>query len=162
LDDCQYLFVYGSLKKGFKNEHILQDYTFLSTCSTLEKYEMYPTSCYSFPCLFISDREIGKNVKGELYKVNNELLKILDIFEGVNSGFYSREKISVTVHNNTLMAFCYVTNTTDDIISNIDLTPSPLQEWTIEYENCAKELELYSLILKDSVLNRNIKQKEVL
>jgi len=157
LDNFKYLFVYGSLKKGFKNESILKDCTFLSTCSTIEKYEMYPTLDYAFPFLFVSDREIAKNVKGELYKVDDELLKKLDIFEGIDYDFYTRKKIYVNVNNSKVRAFCYITNAIDTVISNIELTPSPLSEWTKEYENCGIELERYSSIINNSTLDKNTK-----
>jgi len=122
----------------------------VSACSTVEKYEMYPALNYAFPFLFTSDREIVKNIKGELYKVDNELLKELDIFEGVDSGFYKRKKIYVNANNSKVRVHCYIANAIDAVIANIEFTPSPLEEWTKKYENCNTELENYFDMIENS------------
>ena len=36
-----YLFVYGSLKKGFENEHLLDKAKYISKASTVRKFAMY-------------------------------------------------------------------------------------------------------------------------
>lgn len=91
----QYLFVYGTLKRGFYNHTILLDYkgndsTFIRELS-LPGYDMY--SLGGFPGVVLGKGQIT----GELYKVNDEILCRTDRLEGVNAkfpykGLYRREK----------------------------------------------------------------------
>lgn len=83
----EFVFVYGSLKKGFHNHKVLKDSTFIGIGTTKEKYDMI--SYNSFPAV-ISNGEY--HIKGEIYYVDDETLKDLDRLEG-NGTFYKRKII---------------------------------------------------------------------
>lgn len=79
------VFVYGTLLKGLRYHHILKDCQFLGKKigRGLQMYDLGP-----FPaCVFTNNYE--HTVKGELYAVDEDVLKRLDILEGYPE-FYNR------------------------------------------------------------------------
>lgn len=88
-----YLFVYGSLKKGFQNEHILDKAKYISKAITVRKFSMYEARGGEYPYL-LKDKP-SNPIKGELYKIpRKDLLKKIDLFEG-SPDYYTRESIVV-------------------------------------------------------------------
>lgn len=88
-----YLFVYGSLKKGFENEHVLDKAKYISKATTVRKFAMYTSKGGEYPYL-LKDKPLN-NIEGELYKIaRKDLLKKIDIFEG-SPDYYTRESIEV-------------------------------------------------------------------
>lgn len=88
-----YLFVYGSLKKGFDNEHVLDKAKYISKATTVRKFAMYASKGGEYP-YFLKDKPLN-NIEGELYKIaRKDLLKKIDIFEG-SPDYYTRESIEV-------------------------------------------------------------------
>ncbi len=88
-----YLFVYGSLKKGFENEHVLDKAKYISKATTIRKFAMYTSKGGEYPYL-LKDKPLN-NIEGELYKIaRKDLLKKIDIFEG-SPDYYTRESIEV-------------------------------------------------------------------
>lgn len=90
-------FVYGSLKKGFSNHHVLSGSTFLREDKTLlPDFHMF--SMGGFPGVVL-----GKcYISGELYEVNDEGLKRLDVLES-NGSFYTREVVEMEGGENAWM-----------------------------------------------------------
>jgi len=88
-----YLFVYGSLKRGFENEHLLDKAKYISKASTVRKFAMYTAKGGEYPYL-LKDKPLN-NIEGELYKIaRKDLLKKIDIFEG-SPDYYTRESIEI-------------------------------------------------------------------
>jgi len=81
------VFVYGSLKKGYSNHEVLDDSTFIGDHVTDEKYTML--SMGAFPC--VDDGGVAA-IHGEVYAVTDEILKNLDILEGVPR-FFKRKML---------------------------------------------------------------------
>jgi len=84
------LFVYGTLKKGGWNHYYLKDAEFMGEAETVEKYAMYVSGMIPF----VVKNEKISTIKGELYRVNKEILKKVDLLEGHPFG-YKREKVKV-------------------------------------------------------------------
>ena len=102
-----YLFVYGSLKRGFKNEHVLDKAKYISKATTVRKFAMYASKGGEYPYL-LKDKPLN-NIEGELYKIaRKDLLKKIDIFEG-SPDYYTRESIEVKSRsfNTNKRAFTY-------------------------------------------------------
>lgn len=88
-----YLFVYGSLKRGFENEHILDKAKYISKATTVRKFAMYEAKGGKFPYL-LKERPLNY-IEGEIYKIaRKDLIKKIDIFEG-SPDYYTREAIEV-------------------------------------------------------------------
>lgn len=92
-DHHHFVFVYGTLKKGFRNHHILSqsDATLMGAGQTVEQtFNMIVQNSKSSPDKFtpgvIKCPETKLSIHGELYKVDDAGLKALDILEelGVN------------------------------------------------------------------------------
>ena len=87
----QYVFVYGSLKSKFHNNHVLQGATYIGKASTHQKYLMF--SLGSFPALTKSPKY---HITGELYRVTERTMKALDHLEG-EGRFYKKEQVSIVL-----------------------------------------------------------------
>jgi len=101
-----FLFVYGSLKKGFDNHKLLQKYAKrVGKASTVGKFAMYEDSFGNYPYLV---KEPITKVIGELYEIKRkELLDKIDEFEGAPE-YYQRKKIKVKTHKGVNLAFVYL------------------------------------------------------
>jgi len=74
------LFIYGTLKRGMRNHHLISDQTFLGEAITLPKYRLFHLG--AFPGLVAVSRD-GVGVVGELWRIDPARLAQLDEFEGV-------------------------------------------------------------------------------
>jgi gamma-glutamylcyclotransferase (GGCT)/AIG2-like uncharacterized protein YtfP len=83
------VFVYGTLKKGYGNSHLLRNAEFVGHGYTIETYRMFNVG---FP--IIRECEDGNPVYGEVYEVDDQTLKNLDRLE--NEGvMYDRKVVNV-------------------------------------------------------------------
>lgn len=122
-----YIFTYGTLKRGFTNNFILDGTTFISTGITEKKYQIYPCTNFAFPFLIKSEQK--QCIKGEVFEVtSNEILKKLDILEGYPD-LYLKEFIQVKLNDNqTVRALTYFKN--EDTNTDIIEKTFPISEWT--------------------------------
>jgi len=118
----EFLFVYGSLKKGFDNHNLLTKYAKrVGKASTVGKFAMYEDSFGNYPYLV---KEPITKVIGELYEIKRkELLDKIDEFEGVPE-YYQRKKIKVKTHKGVNLAFVYIRED-----ENIPKEQEPLKIW---------------------------------
>ena len=84
------VFVYGTLKSGFGNHSLLSNATFLGTHNTDRAFKMLNLG--SFPAL-IESTKCGYSIYGEVYEVDQDTLRSLDMLEGY-PGFYNRKVIT--------------------------------------------------------------------
>jgi gamma-glutamylcyclotransferase (GGCT)/AIG2-like uncharacterized protein YtfP len=109
-----FLFVYGSLRSGFKNpafEYLAKYFTYAG--EGLVKGKFYDNG--SFPVAVASHNE--EMIIGELYKINNEeeftwAFEQLDDYEGVHveageTALYKRSLVEVYQMENILPAYIY-------------------------------------------------------
>ncbi|XP_071321068.1 gamma-glutamylaminecyclotransferase-like isoform X1 [Trachinotus anak] len=94
------VFVYGTLKKGQPNYFRMLNGTngkaeFLASACTIEKYPLVIAGKYNIPFLLNIPGQ-GHRVQGEIYKVDDTMLKFLDDFEGVPT-MYQRTLVSLEV-----------------------------------------------------------------
>ncbi len=96
-----YLFVYGTLKRGGSRHWLLQDFPFLGRAKA-KGFVLYDLGPY--PAMV---RGAGV-VCGEVYEVSEEVLQALDWVEGVPV-LYRRELIEVVFEDGTpLKAWAYI------------------------------------------------------
>jgi len=103
-NNLHFVFVYGTLKRGFGNHNLLKRSSFLGAAKTKEKYLM---TCNSIP--YLSDETKIAPVSGELYLVKEVTLKALDFLEG-HPTFYQRKLITVIANGIEVSAWCYICN----------------------------------------------------
>lgn len=90
------VFVYGTLKTGYSRNYILEEHSPGIPCVTVQKFQMKRAG---YP--FIKPDPKGFPVVGELYRVSDETLKILDQIEGY-PGLFNRLKIDVDTPDDIL------------------------------------------------------------
>ncbi|MDD4950674.1 gamma-glutamylcyclotransferase [Sulfuricurvum sp.] len=94
----QYLFVYGSMKKGFQNHVRLINAEYIGEFTTVGKYVMYADISNLFP--YVLENEKRSPIHGELYKITNaDEFKSIDDLEGMPT-YYYRKQISVVSKEN--------------------------------------------------------------
>ncbi len=130
------LFIYGSLKKGFDNHHLLSKHTKrLGKAITVGKFGMFEDSFGNYPYLIPVPK---MRVHGELYLIERkELLEKLDLFEGAPE-YYERKKILVKSHRGTQRAFVYI-----QPHATIPQDQKPLREWKADTNYKIKQLDKY-------------------
>jgi gamma-glutamylcyclotransferase (GGCT)/AIG2-like uncharacterized protein YtfP len=126
-----YLFVYGSLRKHFHNHYLLEKASFVGYYNTKETYFMtaqmtrdwsdditeYPPYMPKHPYITTEPLFTGQhkvNIYGELYLVNDELLKQIDRHEGVPY-MYNRSKIMVSNIDEVIQTNIYILENKDQL-----------------------------------------------
>lgn len=93
------IFVYGTLKKGFPNHHLIEEFSPSNDAVFMGKYQTvkpFPLVCGPLGIPFLINRPgSGQRVKGELYSVSGRALARLDELEGISIGNYERLPIEV-------------------------------------------------------------------
>lgn len=118
----EYLFVYGSLKKGFDNHRLLDKYAKrVGKAFTVRKFGMFEDNFGNYP--YLVPEPIYK-IEGELYQISRrELLEEIDEFEG-SPDYYQREKIKVKTHKGVKFAYAYIR-----VDADIPKDQKPLKVW---------------------------------
>lgn len=85
-----FVFVYGSLKKGYGNNRLLEFATLIGSDETTS--EDYELRCWgAYPAVYKGG---VTSIKGEVYEIDDNILRSLDSLEGYPS-FYNRELVSL-------------------------------------------------------------------
>jgi len=84
----QYVFVYGSLKQGFHNNHVLEDSEFI------KKIALKGISLHEGPGFPFAQKQPNARTEGEIYKVSSKVLKHLDHLEG-HPNWYVRKSFKI-------------------------------------------------------------------
>jgi gamma-glutamylaminecyclotransferase len=101
------VFVYGTLKRGYSNNRLLQGCKYLGEATTEALYLLYDYG--PFPCM-VRAKE-GKHIKGEIWEVDEKVLKRLDVLEGVEHGFYKRARIKLINNDKPVWGYLYLGDT---------------------------------------------------
>ena len=91
MESMHRVFVYGTLKRGYRNHHLLAHSVLIGRAYTASPYCMLDGE---YPVL----RDLGEDlspVAGEIYEVDPQTLSALDELEGVAEGLYDRVEIDV-------------------------------------------------------------------
>ena len=97
----QLVMVYGSLREGLHNHHLLKDSESIAHVTIPTGYRM--VSLGGFPAVLRATPDRETPIVAEIYKVSPQTLLVLDSLEG-HPDWYKREKV-VTEHGN---AWIYV------------------------------------------------------
>lgn len=97
-----YLFVYGTLKRGYRNHRLIEGQQFIQESITQAVYRLYDNG--SYPCLVRS--EPGLAIQGEIYLVEASLFRLLDRLEGVPD-LYRREEMDLQDFAEPTLGYLY-------------------------------------------------------
>ncbi|WP_377891095.1 gamma-glutamylcyclotransferase [Alkalihalobacillus sp. R86527] len=113
------VFVYGTLRKGESNHHVIEGATLLEEYSWTSG-ELYDTGA-GYPAMFESSESV---VYGEIYKVNDTILSRIDVLEGFQVGrtanLYERVIQTVQSKGNQYDAITYIMKTRPSSFQRID------------------------------------------
>lgn len=90
------VFVYGSLMSGMPNHARMRDAILLSKDARTEnpEYELHELVEFSFPSAIRSP--MGTTLFGEVYHVSDQLLAMMDYFEG-HPDFFKRQEVQIVL-----------------------------------------------------------------
>jgi gamma-glutamylaminecyclotransferase len=97
------LFVYGTLKRGGRSNHLLDGQEFLGDAQTMPFYCLYDHGDH--PCL-VEDRQRGMAVRGEVWLVDEATLACLDQYEEVPT-YFTRRELRVREFEPPVFAYFY-------------------------------------------------------
>jgi gamma-glutamylcyclotransferase (GGCT)/AIG2-like uncharacterized protein YtfP len=84
------IFVYGTLKRGGSNHHLMAGGSFSGNAQTPPGFTLYEIT--GFPGM-VREGDDREGVRGEVWSVGDESLAGLDELEGVGEGLYTREPV---------------------------------------------------------------------
>ncbi|SDY91336.1 Cation transport regulator ChaC [Evansella caseinilytica] len=108
-DNCCYVFVYGTLRRGEANHDLLSPATLIASQAWVTG-ELFDTG-EGYPAMVDSSDE-SSEVYGEIYEVNNEQLTALDVLEGYapagTNHLYERKKRMIYTDKQAVEAYVYI------------------------------------------------------
>jgi len=119
-----YVFTYGTLKKGFGNHRLIETSKYKCTTVTTEKYFM--GSYFAFPIVIENCSDY--NIVGEVYEVSDHTMYQLDLLES-NGELYQRKKVRVKDFDEPV--WLYFIKNPDDFSDDGIMTSErqEIQEW---------------------------------
>lgn len=86
------LFLYGTLKRGCGNHHYMAGQRFIDVARTAPLYRL--VSMGTYPGMVLAEvAGQGRGIEGEVWEVDEECLRRLDILEGIEEGEYAYEVV---------------------------------------------------------------------
>lgn len=85
------LFVYGTLRRGKSNQHLMAGAEYLGEAVTLPRYRLHDLG----PYIGMVEVDDGDVIPGELFRVDARLLAELDAFEG-HPDLFRRTPVKLT------------------------------------------------------------------
>ena len=96
-------FCYGTLKKGYSNNRLLATSTFVREAVTEPLYRLWDVGW--FPGL-TEDSENGKAIQGEIWSIDEQTLRRLDMLEGTPH-LYRREFLKIQGMTEPVQGYIY-------------------------------------------------------
>lgn len=95
------VFVYGTLKRGFCRSAYLRDQEFMGTAVTHPIYGL--VDCGAYPGLIdvrnLCDSRVPQAIHGEIYRIDSDCLRELDLVEDIDNGLYQFDQIQIKSFN---------------------------------------------------------------
>lgn len=121
---ANHILVYGTLKQGYSNHHLLEHSKYVCTTITTDKYFM--GSYYAFP--IVLENNADYNIVGEIYEISDETLQEVDLLES-NGTLYERKRVRVKDFDKLVWMY-FIKNPTDFSDDGIVTSErNELQEW---------------------------------
>ena len=99
----EYVFIYGTLKRGERNHRLLAGERFVGEAVTEPLYRLY--DCGAYPAL-VEDAANGRAVRGEVYLVDPPTLRRLDALEAAPH-LYQLLPVQVANFDRPVRAYLY-------------------------------------------------------
>lgn len=102
--DMKLIFVYGTLKRGGSNHHVMNGQRFVTEARTEGRYALYDLGGY--PGMVLSDDD-PLSIMGEVWEVDDQGLQRLDELEGLDVGEYRRVPVPLVAPHEALVVEGY-------------------------------------------------------
>jgi len=112
--------VYGTLRSGHSNHHLLKDADCYGIGHSVENYAMYLTSGYPY----VTSHESRYPIAGELFGIDDSTLSMLDKMEG-HPRYYERKEVTVTVGDTQYTAWMYFKDPAGVLMQDGDYSKMP-------------------------------------
>jgi len=122
------LFVYGSMKKDFRNHYRLHDSVYIGRALTKNNYNIHPAKNFLFP--YAVEYENRWQLEGELYKLTSADIEKIDVIEGTPN-YYYRKNIDVIYDEKVYQAFIYFKSSSNENCMNSQIS---LFNWSQKLE----------------------------
>jgi gamma-glutamylaminecyclotransferase len=86
------IFVYGTLKRGESNNHVIGSQKFCGAAQTKAGYVLYTLDGYPG---MVADPAGLEPIRGEVWSVDDACLVCLDALEGTDQGLYARLPVAL-------------------------------------------------------------------
>jgi len=127
------IFVYGTLREGYPNHHHNVGTRSSGIFRTVEKFPLVLNGQRNSPCL-IDAPGSGFRVRGEVYRVDDEGLALMDRLERIEAAEgYQRRQIQITSDVQSAPGEVFVFAYLKTAASVHDIRQGPLQEYTLEH-----------------------------
>ena len=103
----EHFFVYGTLKRAFHNNYLLENETFVEEGITVDDYIV---EGQGFPRAYRVADNKGFKLVGDVYKVSEKTIETLDYLES-NGSFYNRSKRLVMMPKLETVENCWIYET---------------------------------------------------
>jgi gamma-glutamylaminecyclotransferase len=107
------VFVYGTLKQGFRNFHVNRGTRLPGEFITEQAFPLYVIGEFGLPWL-VHEPGRGERVTGQVFEVDDAALAAMDVLERVgDAGWYSRQTLAVrhTASGEVTQALAYFGST---------------------------------------------------
>jgi gamma-glutamylcyclotransferase (GGCT)/AIG2-like uncharacterized protein YtfP len=113
------VFVYGTLKRGGANHHLLAGQEFAGAARTQPGFALYDLDGYPG---MVADAEAREGITGEVWRVDDACIVLLDELEGTEEGLYRREAVALDppFSNQTVEAYLYLRSVSDRLRTGPD------------------------------------------
>ena len=122
-DLCSWVFVYGTLKEGFGNHHVMRNAGGIKYGNGYTSDQATMWSMGGFPGIAFDDGEGDEyptaHIHGEVYSVEN--MRPLDTLEGYPH-FYDRKVVGIETSFGTIYAWIYYLKKEDIDVNNLILS----------------------------------------
>ena len=85
------LFLYGTLKRGCSNHPYMAGQRFIDVARTVPLYRL--VSMGTYPGMVLAEEGAGRSIEGEVWDVDEDCLRRLDVLEGIQEGEYAYEVV---------------------------------------------------------------------
>lgn len=117
--DLYQVFVYGTLKHGYRNHRVLSDSRFICDAESCESLALFDAG--AFPAITHGG---DLNVQGELYECDEDTVRRLDRLEGEGVMYKKEEQDFMTTDGRKISAWIYVWLPSTDGLKSITEWPS--------------------------------------
>jgi gamma-glutamylaminecyclotransferase len=138
------VFVFGTLKRGFPNHHLIAQQPLLGDFETAHPYPLYLVSERYSPWMMDQAGE-GMKVRGQVFKVDEQCLAALDELERIHArDGYRRQEIKVSSQQGSVKLTVYAYLKPEHQLNTKAIRCGPITEYLLEHASLYRSRKIRS------------------